>query len=74
LSLAHPILEPVVVGRADLELDVELAHLLLLPVQARLIRRADAVAVVVQHQRRAGLGIAATGIAGLGEQLLRFVD
>ena len=75
LALAHLVLELVVVGGAHLQLYVDLGELPHHPVELGLVaRRGRRVVVVVQHQRAAGLRVAAVRVAGLGHELLRVGD
>ena len=74
-ALGHLVLEAVVVGRAHLHLHADLRELLRVPVEQRLdAGRRRGLIVEIEHQRLAGLRVAAVGIARLGEQLLRLVD
>ena len=69
------LLKPVEIGRADFELHADLRELPHHPFDFRLqLWRQRTLIVVVQHERCAGFGIAAVGVAGLGEQFLRNVD
>jgi hypothetical protein len=69
VALADLVLEAVVVGAAHHQLHVELVELLLHPVEPRLGVGAARHGVEIQHQRLAGLRVAAVRVARLGQQL-----